>query len=116
MEADDRERRGHRVDRRDARREALRLVDRDVAQSVVAQEGERLVAVALLHPEAIAELDGEPVVRQQLTRAKDLALVLARDREPVRVLQQDRAELPRFAQRLERDPEARVDLVNDLFR
>ncbi len=31
------------------------------------------------------------------------------------VLQQDRAELPRLAQRLERDPKARVDLVDDLL-
>src|SRR5687767_5824397 len=116
MEADDGKRGGHSVDRRDARREALRLVDRDVRKPVVAQEGERFVAVALFHPERVAELDSKPVVGKEFARADDLGLVPPRNREPVWVLEEDRAELPGFAQGLERHPEPRMDLVDDLFR
>ena len=47
---------------------------------------------------------------------KDLGLVLRSDREPLGVLKEDRAELPALAQRLEADPEARVDLVQHVLR
>src|SRR5437870_3391307 len=62
MEADDREPvvRG-RGDRWDARRKALGLVDRHVAQAILPQELERLLAVALAHPRRVPELDGEAV-------------------------------------------------------
>src|SRR2546428_10367768 len=112
MEADDREPvvRG-RGDRWDARRKALGLVDRHVAQAILPQELERLLAVALAHPRRVPELDGEAVVGQEVPRACDLCLVLARDREPVGGLEEDRAQLARLAERLERDPEAREKRV-----
>src|SRR5438445_467189 len=113
MEADDREPVVRdRGDRRAARRKALWLVDRHVAQAILPQELERLLAVALAHPRRVPELDGEAVVGQEVPRACDLRLVLARDREPVGVLEEDRAELAGLAERLESDPEAREELVD----
>src|SRR5436309_3361241 len=58
----------------------------------------------------------EAVVGQELARPEDLSFVLRSDREPVGVLKEDRAQLPRFAQRFEPDPEPRVDLVEELLR
>src|SRR6266516_6686077 len=67
VEPDDREcvvrHRGH---RRHARRKTLRLVDRDIREAVVLEEGERLRAVALAHPRRVTELHREPIVGQEL--------------------------------------------------
>jgi len=67
---------------------------------VVGKERERLGPIALAHPGLVAELDGQAIVRQALTGMEDLVLVLVRDHEPVGILQQDGAELPRLAQRV----------------
>ena len=117
VEPDDRELVvGDRGGRRDARGEALRLVHRHVAEAVRPEERQRLARIALAHPGVIAELDREPVVGEQLACPRDQGLVLAGDDEPVRVLEQDRAELPSGPERLERDPEAGEEVVPQLGR
>ena len=47
---------------------------RHVREVVLGQERQRLVAVALLHPRLVPELDHDPVVREPLLRREDLRL------------------------------------------
>jgi hypothetical protein len=91
--------------RRDGVRVALRLVHAHVRQPVRGQEPERLLLVVVGHPGVVAELDADPPRRGPLGAGEDVVLVRARDREPGRELEQDRAELARLAQRLERRQE-----------
>src|SRR6266581_8567267 len=100
-----------RGDRRHARRKTLRLIDGDIREAVVLEEGERLGPIALAHPRRVAELHRQAVVGQELARVKYFVLVRSRDGEPFRVLEQDRAELPRLAERLEPDPVPREELL-----
>ena len=58
MQAEDCEsRRSHFPDRRDATREALRLVDDDVRKPVLPLEGEHLSLVLVVEPGLVAEFD-----------------------------------------------------------
>ena len=94
--------------------EVLRIrlwrVHHHVGQAAALEERERLRAVLLVEPAAVAELDQELVPGQLLLRPLD---VLERDRlvdDVGRELEQDPAELARRSQGLERGGEAAEDL------
>ena len=93
---------------------ALRHVHAHVGQLVLGQEVQGLPLVLLAHPGVVAELHAHPARRGPLRAGQDVLLVSPRDREPGRVLEQERAELARAAQRLERGQEPLPGLVGHL--
>jgi hypothetical protein len=114
VQADHRQVAGGGQHRRDGVRVALRLVHAHIRQPVRGQEPQRLLLVFLGHPGVVAELHADPPRRGPLRAGEDVVLVRARDREPGRELEQDRAELARLAQRLERREEPVPGLAGHL--
>ena len=97
--------------RRDGARVALRHVHAYVRQPVPGQEAQGLALVVLGHPGAVAELDAHPAWRRPPRAGQDVLLVRAGDREPGRVLEEDRAELAGAVERLERGQEPVPDRI-----
>ena len=113
VHADDGQRRGGGQHGRDGAGVALRLVHADVGQLVIGQELQRLLAVVLAHPGLVAELDADLARRDPLGDEEDVLLAGAPDHEPLRELEQDRAEPPGLPQRLQRGQETLPGLVGD---
>ena len=63
-------------------------------------------------PGLVPELDGDPVVGESRDDLLDVVLVLPRDREVLRELEQDGAELAGGVQRIESEPEPLPHLVD----
>ncbi len=116
MEADDGQLRGrHERDRRDGGLRAGRRIDHHERDLVLGEKRDRSLAILLVEPAGVAQLDGERRVTQPLPGLHDLVARLAGGEEPARVLQEDRAELAGAPQRLDAVQEARPDLVLDLL-
>ena len=93
-----------------------RRVDDHVRRAQLLQELERLVAMLVVEPARVPELDHQLVTGELLLRPLEV-LERARLRDDVRrQLEEDAAELARRAQRLERVAEAAEDLGAELAR
>ena len=99
---------------RNAGRKALRLVDDDVGEAVIALEGERPIARLLAEPGLVAEFDGDLDAFQHLRALRDVVQALAPEHELGRELKEHRSELARAPQRLEGGTEPPPQLVLDL--
>src|SRR5580704_10181732 len=104
---------GGREHRRDGVPVALRHVHAHVGQPVGGEEIQGLGLVVRRHPGGIAELHAHPPRCGLLGAGHDVLLAAAADGEPERELQQDGAQLPGLAQRLQRGQEPLPRLVGD---
>src|SRR5437016_5972498 len=106
---------GRKRNRRHRALETLRLVDRDVRDLVVLQETDGAFSVLLVEPAAMAELDRDRKV-QTLPGLEDQLARLVRWEDPFGKLNEDRAELFRLDQRIERVAELLIHGVQQLAR
>ena len=93
-----------------------RRVDDDVAHPVLLQEAQRLLAVLVLVPAPVPELDEHLVVLDLLARPGEVVEGGFLRDDVRRELEQETAELPSRAKRLERRPEPPEDLGAKLTR
>ena len=93
-----------------------RRVDGHVGRADALEEGERLRAVLVVEPRAVAELDQHLVGAELVARPLEVLERRLLEDDVRRQLEEDAAELPRAAQRLERVEEAAEHLAAKLAR
>src|SRR5439155_23430521 len=117
VHADVEERRRQRLHRqRDVLPLRPRSVDDDVRHPVLLEEAERLLALLVLVPAPVPELDEHLVVADLLAGPGEIVVRGLLGHDVRRELEQDAAELSGDAQRLERSEETAEDLAAELAR